>query len=335
MEAFHTKYRPTSFEDVVDQPSIVKILTRQLETNQLSHAYLFAGPSGCGKTTLAYILAKEVEAELIEVDVASINSVDSSREIVKNASERSISHRRKVYLLDECQMYSNAAWQPYLKELEEPFEYTIFIFCTTDPQKVPTTILTRVQRFNLNRASFSGIQRRLRYICEKERLTDYDEGINYISRISNGSPRQAISLLEKCAGYAQSITLQHVIEALGNYSYDIFFSLINSCIDGDEKGVLSALSSEYRNGVDARLFIDQFISFCLDVNKFAIFKDCSLTQLPDVLTDKLVGCTNFDNAPKYYQYVLGKLLELKNMLKTDTAPHDTVEIVMLQIARCV
>lgn len=335
MEAFHTKYRPTTFEDVVDQPSVVKILTRQLETNQLSHAYLFAGPSGCGKTTLAYILAEKAEAELVEIDVASINSVDSSREIVKSASERSVSRKRKAYLLDECQMYSSAAWQPYLKELEEPSEYTLFIFCTTDPQKVPQTILTRVQRFNLNRVSTEGIQSRLKYICEKENLTEYDEGINYISRIAGGSPRQAISLLEKCAGYSPSITLQNVITALGNYSYDIFFSLINSCIDGNEPGVLESLHNSYMSGIDTKLFIDQFISFCLDVNKFAIFKNCSLTQLPNILEDKLVGCTNFDNAPKYYQYVLDKLLELKNMLKTDTAPRDTVEIVMLQIARCV
>lgn len=334
MEAFHTKYRPRTFEDVVDQPSIVKILTRQLETNQLSHAYLFAGPSGCGKTTLAYLLAKNADAELIEIDVASINSVDSSREIVKSAGERSVTHKRKAYLLDECQMYSNAAWQPYLKEIENPSEYTIFIFCTTDPQKVPQTILTRVQRFNLNRVSNAGIQHRLCYICEKEGLSNYEEGTAYIARISNGSPRQAISLLEKCAGYSNSITLQNVLDAVGNYSYSIFFKLINACIDGSEQGALSALNDIFMSGVEVKLFVDQFISFCLDINKFAIFKDCSLTQLPDALLDDISKCVNFDNAPGYYQYVLGRLLELKNMLKTDSNPRDTTEIVFLQITRC-
>ena len=334
MEAFHTKYRPVEFEDVVDQPSIVRILKRQIESRHVGKGYLFAGPSGCGKTTLAYIVAAKIDGELIEIDVAANNSVDSTRDIVRAAEERSVTKQKKVFLLDECQMYSTAAWQPLLKVLERDLEHTIFIFCTTDPQKVPQTILTRVQRFNLNRASTHGICDRLRYICQCEGLQDFEGGIEYISRISGGSPRQAISTLEKCAGYSRQITLPNVLEAIGSYSYDVFFDLINACIDGREVDVVRVLHDSYEHGVEAKLFVDQFISFCLDVNKFALFGDCSLTQFPTTLTDQLSKCTNFNNATSYYQYVLDKLLNLKNMLKTDPAPQASVEIVLLQVARC-
>lgn len=336
MEAFHTKYRPQTFEDVVEQSSITRILNRQIETDRVGSAYLFAGPSGCGKTTLAYILANAVDGELIEVDVASNNSVESTRSIVESASTRSVMKKRKVFLLDECQMYSNAAWQPFLKELEKESKYTVFIFCTTDPQKIPQTILTRVQRFNLTRVSNVGIQNRLRYICQQEGLEDYESGIEYLSRIAGGSPRQAISLLEKCSGYSIQISLENVLAALGGYSYELFFSLLDACIDGNEGEVLRVLSTADLASMDPRLFVDQFISFCLDVNKFAIFNDCSLTQLPTTLTEHLKHSTGISNASAYYStYLLPRLLELKNMLKTDTAPRDTVEVVFLRITRCI
>lgn len=334
MEALHTKYRPKTFDDVIAQQLTVKILTRQISTGHIGHCYLFAGPSGTGKTTLGYIFANAIDGELIEFDAASNNGVESTRAIVSSAAERSVVRKYKVYLIDECHVFTNQAWQPFLKATEQPSEYTIFVFCTTDPQKVPQPILTRAQRFNMNLASVSDICGRLAYICNQENIAYTQEGLAQIASLANGSVRQSISYLEKCAGYSNEINVETVTSVYGGYTYESYFDILNACIDGDYKKVLSSLNDVFERGTDVKLFVDHFIELCLDVNRYAIFKDCSITKVPSWMEDSLKACTNFDNSTGYYQYVLGKLLSLKNMLKNDSFPQNTVEIVLLQIAEC-
>ena len=156
MEALAVKYRPRIWDDITEQKSIVKILKRQIETKTFKNAYLFAGASGAGKTTASRIFANEInnhQGSPIEIDAASNNSVDNVRNIVKSAQERAIDCEYKIFIIDEAHALSNAAWQAFLKCIEEPPEYTIFIFCTTDPQKIPATILNRVQRYNFTKIS--------------------------------------------------------------------------------------------------------------------------------------------------------------------------------------
>ena len=336
-EALSVVYRPQRFEDVCSQSSIVKILQRQIDTGEFKNAYLFAGASGCGKTTCARIFANEINKGVgspIEIDAASNNGVDNVKNIIRSAQERSIDSKYKIYIIDECHSLTSQAWQAFLKCIEEPPTYTIFIFCTTDPQKIPETIKNRVQRYTFNRIPVNIIRDRLAYICRQEGFTNFAESVDYIAKISDGGMRAAISYLDKCAGYSTDLNINNVLASLGNYSYDTFFSLINSMIDGHEAPVLMTISKFYDEGNDLKLFVDQFINFCMDVAKYALFNSCELTRIPSSMEDRLKHATNFDNATGYYNYVLDKLLALKNMLKSDNTPRVTIEIMLLQITRC-
>ena len=170
-DSLAVKYRPKTFEDVCSQTSIIKILRRQIEKQEFKNALLFAGASGCGKTTCARIFANEINKGVgspIEIDGASNNGVENVKTIIRAAQERSIDSKYKIYIIDECHALTSQAWQAFLKCIEEPPTYTIFIFCTTDPQKIPETIKNRVQRFTFNRIPTNIIKDRLAYICRQE-----------------------------------------------------------------------------------------------------------------------------------------------------------------------
>lgn len=336
-EALATKYRPREFSDVSGQSSVVKILNRQIETGEFKNVYLFCGASGCGKTTCARIFANKINDGVgtpIEIDAASNNGVDNVKNIIKEAAERSLDSKYKIYIIDECHSLTNQAWQAFLKCIEEPPKYTIFIFCTTDPQKIPETIQNRVQRYTFNRISVDKVRDRLGYICRQEGFTNYEESIDYIAKISDGGMRAAISYLDKCASYNTNLSIDNVLTSIGNYSYETFFTLINSLVDGDESIVLKIISDFYDDGNDLKLFVDQFLNFSLDVAKYSIFKSCDTTRIPTSMEDKLIYTTNIENASGHFTYVIDRLLSLKNMLKSDSSPKSTIEIVFLQIARC-
>lgn len=170
-QALAVTYRPKTFDDVVEQGSVKTILQQQLATNEFKHAYLFCGGAGTGKTTCARIFANEInhgQGNPIELDAASNNGVDDVRNIIQQARSKSLDSEYKVFIIDECHSISNAGWQAFLKIIEEPPARSIFIFCTTDPQKIPKTILSRVQRYDFQRISQEGIVDRLKYIIEQE-----------------------------------------------------------------------------------------------------------------------------------------------------------------------
>lgn len=336
-ESLAVKYRPKEFEDVVQQGSIIRILTRQIELEQFAHCYLFAGSSGCGKTTMARIFANKINKGMgspIEIDAASNNGVDNIKAIVKAAQERSIDSKYKIYIIDETHALTSQAWQALLKCIEEPPAYTIFIFCTTDPQKIPDTIKNRVQRYTFSRISTDKIKDRLEYICRQEGFINYEESIDYISKLAEGGMRTAISYLDKCAAMDPNLSIQNVLSALGNYSYKTFFHLLNNMIDGNESNVLQIINDFYNEGNDLKLFVDQYMNFCLDVTKYSLFKDLSMTRIPTSMENDLLNAINFDNASKYYTYIIDRLLNLKTILKNDDSPRSTIEIIMLQITRC-
>lgn len=331
-----TKYRPRSFESVLGQDHVKIILQKQLDTNNIKNTYLFCGPSGDGKTTIARILANKInkgQGNPIEIDAASNNGVDNIRSIIDDAKQRSIDSEYKIFVVDECHMITNAGWNAFLKCIEEPPKYTIFMFCTTNPEKVPATIVNRCMRFNLSKVSTDKIRERLEYICEKEGYINYSEACDFIAKISNGGVRDAISSLEKCADYNNDLDIINVLAALGNYSYEEFFKLTNNLIDCQEGAVLDNLDAFFNSGKDVKLFIDQYLEFVLDLTKYSIFKDIKVTKLPSSLEKELKYATGIEGAVQYFNRLTETVLDIKNTIRNDSSAQLTIQAMFIKSMR--
>ena len=335
MVSIPVKYRPQSFDEVTEQSSIITILKNQILNNCINNALMFCGESGSGKTTCARIFAKELGAQAIEIDAASNNGVDNIRNIKAEASERSLSNEYKCYIIDESHMMTTSAFNALLKTLEEPPVHTIFILCTTDPQKIPQTILNRVQRFNFRKISSKGIHDRLLYVCQQEGFKFEEDALDYLSKVANGSMREALSLLGQIADYSKgSIDMESIRNTLGSYSYENFFGLTNAILDGNEKLVINYYKDYEDTGSDLKLFVNQYFGFILDIIKYSLFKDISVINIPNIYIKDLDNLINFDSPEKYYNYVLDRLMNLRQMIKNDSYINSTILAILLQIARC-
>ena len=289
------KYRPKSFEDVVEQTAIKDILTDQIETETFQHSYLFCGPAGCGKTTAARIFASDInkgKGNPIEVDAASNNGVENVREIIDGARRKALDSDYKVYIIDECHMLSNGAWNAMLKLLEEPPKTTVFIMCTTDPQKIPATILSRVQRYNFSKISLDSIMNRLKYIvaCEVDEILNEggpdgafsytEEAIQYIAKLADGGMRDSITMLDKCLSLDPDLTIESVVKALGTVDYNDHFDLLFHMENHNKLAASKLIEDIYNSGKDLKQFVKQFQYFVLDVCKYLMFRDFKYVSIP-------------------------------------------------------
>mgnify|MGYP000749534489 CR=1 FL=1 len=271
-----TKYRPKKFNDIVCQDNVKIVLQNQIDTNEFKQAYLFCGSAGTGKTTSARIFANEInkgEGRIVEIDGASNNGVDNIRNLIDNCKMKSLDGTYKVFIIDEVHMLSIGAFNALLKILEEPPKGTIFILCTTDPQKIPATILSRVQRFDFKRIPTQRIMNRLTYIIEKENQTrteqiEYtDEALQYIAQLAEGGMRDAITKLDTVLGFTQNITSEAVIKCLGLTSTQFILEILYNIIAKEPKNILGAIDTIFLEGKDLKLFIKDSIKVLIDVIK--------------------------------------------------------------------
>lgn len=333
------KYRPHTFEDVVEQDASVIILQNQIATNTFKNALLFCGAAGTGKTTSARIFAKEINKGLgnpIEIDAASNNGIDNIREIIIKSQQKALDCEYKVFIIDECHALSNSAWQALLKIIEEPPAKTVFVFCTTDPQKIPKTILSRVIRFEFQRISFDAVVGRLQHIIEKEKLEnstiEVEQGaIEYIAKLADGGMRDAISMLDKCLSLDEKVTLEKAVSVLGGVNYETMFDLFIHIVNCEEEQTIQIIEEIYKQGKDLKLFIKQFTLFILDVCKYQIFNDYKYIQIPPIFDEKLQRVVKIDK--NLLKDILGKVNELNSSLKWETAVKPIIELQLLMLCK--
>lgn len=328
METLAVRYRPHTWQDVTEQGSIKIILQQQLESGTVKNAYLFCGGAGTGKTTCARIFANEINQGHglpIEMDAASHNGVDDVRNIIQQAKTKSIDSEYKVFIIDECHSISNTGWQAFLKMIEEPPAKSIFIFCTTDPQKIPKTILSRVQRYDFQRISQKGIVDRLRHICDREAIDMTGcvrlEALEYVAKIADGGMRDAITMIDKCLAFSTELTLGNVVNVLGTAAYDDMMKLTDHIIESRTKEALALIEDLYGQGKDLKQFIKTYLQFLLDVQKYLIGCDWQYINIPRLNTyEKWLG-----DMGDYEADVCMRLLELMVRINTEVKYSNSVK----------
>ena len=292
--ALYRAYRPQTFAEVVDQKAIVKTLENAINNNKVAHAYLFCGPRGTGKTTLAKIVAKALNCQegptikpclecesckailngnnpdVIEIDAASNNGADDIRSLRDSVKFLPSMSRYKVYIIDEVHMLSNAAFNALLKTLEEPPKYVVFILCTTEPYKIPETILSRCQRFDFKAISNEGIFKRISEIVKEENINITDEAIEEITNLAEGGMRDALSLLDQVISYVADgkISIEDVYEVSGNVSNVDLLHLLKLIIENKSEQAIDYITKLYNNGKEINKICDDLMLFLRDVLLF-------------------------------------------------------------------
>lgn len=332
MESLAVKYRPRTFEDVCGQVYTVGILKKQIADNKIKNGYLFCGASGCGKTTIARIFANQInegKGSPIELDAASNNGVEDMRLIIKEAALKSLNSKYKVYIIDEAHAISNAGWQALLKTLEEPPTLTIFIFATTEPQKIPITIQNRLQRFDFNRMPIEVIEARLLKILQFENIEDKvtKEAINYIAKTAHGGMRDAITNLDKCLSMNIKIDDKEASKILSFFNYQDYIYILENIDNPNE--VLKCIDNMYKEGIDLRLFVNSFITFLIDCLKSS-FLPIQNTDIPAAYYSNIEDLAIKDNY-KYFQSILEGLIDLKSAIVYETYSKPYIEAFFMNI----
>ena len=345
--ALYRKYRPSNFASVVGQEVVVDILKNSILNNKVSHAYLFTGPRGTGKTSIAKILAHAVnclnfngdicgecevcknleinDSDIIEIDAASNNGVDEIRTLRDNVKLLPSFCKYKIYIIDEVHMLSTGAFNALLKTLEEPPSHVIFILATTEPNKIPLTILSRCQRFDFNKISIEKLVSRLLYIATQEGKIVDKSILEYIAEISDGGLRDAINLLDQVISLPQeSVTLEEIDRLSGRISQNTLFELLNAISIGNYLSILNISDIIYGEGknykdiADGMLAIVRDLSINFEVDNYFNKDYSSKLATINIPFDKLISITSLLN-------------ELIKELKNSNDPKMLFDIYMVNI----
>ena len=285
-QALYRKYRPKTFDDVCGQEIITTTLKNAIQYNKLTHAYLFIGPRGTGKTSVAKIFAKTINCEsinngvscekcdickmsnnnenvdIIEMDAASNNGVDEVREIKNHVTFMPTFSKYKIYIIDEVHMLSAGAFNALLKTLEEPPKHVIFILATTEPQKVPLTIISRCQCFEFKSIPNNLIEERIKYICNEEKIKITEEAVKQIGEDSNGGLRDAVGLLDQLNSYTNgNINLDDVLKINGRVNINTFNEIFNNIYDNNIEELFNISDKFNFEGKDYVLICEDLIKY--------------------------------------------------------------------------
>ncbi len=304
----YRKWRPQTFADVIGQEHITSTLSNEIETGKVSHAYLFTGSRGTGKTTCAKILAKAVNClhpvngnpcnecevcrgiddgsilDVIEIDAASNNGVDNIRDLREEANYTPVHTKYRVYIIDEVHMLSIGAFNALLKTLEEPPEHVKFILATTEIHKLPSTILSRCQRFDFHRITPESITERLNFVAENENIQLDSEAATLIARIADGGMRDALSILDRCSGIENHVTADTVSNAAGLAGKEYLFELVDNINKNNPSEVITLVGKLYADSCDMERLCSELINHFRSLMIIKTVKD----------PQSLIVCTDSD-----------------------------------------
>jgi len=355
--AIARKYRPTTFSEIVGQEHVTRTLANAIARGRVHHAYLFCGARGVGKTTAARALAQALNCErgptiepcgvcpscveiragsspdLIEIDGASNNSVDNVRELretVRYAPQRGA---RKIYLVDEVHMLSNAAFNALLKTLEEPPPHVVFIFATTEPQKIPDTILSRVQRFDFKRIPAKGVVERLGEIATSEGATISEHSLRVIARAGEGSMRDAQSLLDKVLSFAgPEVSDQEVMDTLGLIDPELLHKMLRGMIHGNAELCLDTIDHVYQFGFELSQFTHDLLGLLRDVTFLRLSK--RVHQYVDVSDSEKQALVDLgkDVPPERLTRMFHAMLDVHDQVSRAARPRVVLEMAVARLA---
>lgn len=347
--ALYRKYRPVDFNSVVGQDSIIKTLKNSIKNHNFSHAYMFFGPRGTGKTTVSKIFARNINClnskagiaceecsackvsfskdcvDIIEIDAASNNGVDEIRDLKNKISLVPSELKYKVYIIDEVHMLSIGAFNALLKTLEEPPEHAIFILATTDPQKVPETIISRCQCFSFKRISDKAIVDRLKYVCSSENIDVEEDVLENIALLSDGGLRDALGSLDKLVSYTENkITMDDFNEVNGVISSKDMDVFLSDILSGNIPNVLTSIAKFNDSGKNLIQIMSQLINFSRDIvvnyyisNKEYTFSIDIVQNFVNILNEKMFDIKKSGNTKIYIEMLLLKFINDYVNLKTE------------------
>ena len=335
-QALYRKYRPQTFSDVCGQEHITTTLKNQVKSGKTVHAYLFTGTRGTGKTTCAKILAKAINCQnpkdgdpcgkcdicrmisssemtdIVEIDAASNNGVDSIRELREQVVFAPATAKYRVYIIDEVHMLSSGAFNALLKTLEEPPEHVVFILATTEVNKLPATILSRCQRYDFRRIDTEKICERLKYVAEREGILLNDDAATLISAIADGGMRDALSILDLCIGASGEITEDYVMSVCSMAGNEYLFKMADLINRKDSGGCLALLDDLHNSSVDMSRLLSELISHFRDL---MIIKTVNSKNRPIVCSKSKLASLEIQAK----NFSLPEIMAILNILQDTTA----------------